>query len=170
VLRRNALSLALLAGILALIFWSFWPSKPESVPLATASVSARVAPPAARVEPAPLPVERSALADELNSSRGDIAADLHVVLELISAFRTNFPRAGNPVGSNAEITAALSGRNALHVAFIAPDHAAINRDGELCDRWGTPFFFHAESGTRMSIQSAGPDKKMHTADDSMLAP
>ena len=169
-LRRNALTLALLAGILALFFWFFWPTKPASKPPATASVSAGVEAPAARPEPAPLPVERSALADELNASRGDITADLRIVLELISAFRTNFPRAGNPVGSNAEITAALSGRNPLHVAFIAPDHAAINRAGELCDRWGTPFFFHAESGTRMSIHSAGPDQKMHTADDIMLAP
>ena len=81
-----------------------------------------------------------------------------------------FPGPGHPVVTTAETPAALSGRNALHVAFIAPDHAAINRAGELCDRWGTPFFFHAESGTRMSIHSAGPDQKMHTVDDIMLAP
>ena len=169
-LRRNTLTLALLTGILALIFWFFWPTRPEPLPPALTPVSAGLTEPTARAQSAPLPVERSALADELNSSRTDIAADLRIVHEMIAAFRTNFPRNGNPVGSNAEITAALSGRNALHVAFIAPDHPAINRDGELCDRWGTPFFFHAESGTRLNIQSAGPDKKRHTADDIMLAP
>jgi hypothetical protein len=115
-------------------------------------------------------VERSALADTLNSPQSTIAADLRIVLDLITAFRTNFPREGNPVGSNAEITATLSGRNALRFAFIAPNHPAINRAGELCDRWGTPFFLHAESGTRMTIQSAGPDQRLHTADDMVLAP
>ena len=115
-------------------------------------------------------MERSALADTLNTPQSTIAADLRIVLDLVSAFRTNFPREGNPVGSNAEITAALSGRNALRFAFIAPDHPAINRAGELCDRWGTPFFFHAESGTRMTIQSAGPDHRLHTADDIVLVP
>ena len=110
------------------------------------------------------------MADTLNAPQTTIAADLSIVLELVTAFRTNFPREGNPVGSNAEITATLSGRNALRFAFIAPDHPAINRAGELCDRYGTPFFFHAESGMRMTIQSAGPDQRLHTADDVVLAP
>ena len=85
-------------------------------------------------------------------------------------FRTNFPHDGNPVGSNAEITAVLTGKNKLRYAAIPPGHPAINAAGELCDRWGTPFFFHAESGTRMGIRSAGPDKKMWTDDDVALTP
>jgi len=165
VLRRNALTFALLVAICSLLLWFFGspasvapPSTPPPAPLAV------------RVPPTPLPVERSALADMLNSPQSTIAADLRIVLDLVTAFRTNFPREGNPVGSNAEITANLSGRNALRFAFIAPDHSAINRAGELCDRWGTPFFFHAESGTRMTIQSAGPDQRLHTPDDIVLAP
>ena len=55
-------------------------------------------------------------------------------------------------------------------ALIPPDHPAINRRGELCDRWGTPFFFHAESAKQMSIRSAGPDKKMWTDDDVVFSP
>ena len=47
---------------------------------------------------------------------------------------------------------------------------AINRNGELCDRWGTPFFFHAESAAHMEIRSAGPDKKMWTDDDVAFSP
>lgn len=35
---------------------------------------------------------------------------------------------------------------------------------------GHPVLFHAESGTRMGIPSAGPDKKMWTADDIVLTP
>ena len=85
--------------------------------------------------------------------------------------RTNLPRTGNPVGTNAEITAVLAGNNKLQLALIPADHPAINRStGELLDRWGTPFFFHAESGSRMEIRSAGPDKKHHTADDEAFIP
>jgi hypothetical protein len=165
VLRRNALTLALLVAICSLLLWFF--GSPAPTRTSVNPPPTPLAPPAA---PTPLPVERSALADTLNSPQSTIAADLRIVLDLITAFRTNFPREGNPVGSNAEITATLSGRNSLRFAFIAPDHPAINRAGELCDRYGTPFFFHAESGMRMTIQSAGPDLRLHTADDVVLAP
>jgi hypothetical protein len=114
--------------------------------------------------------DRSHLADDLNAPAKDVRSDLRVVAEILEAFRSNFPHDGNPVGSNAEITRALTGRNKLQLALIPSDHPAINSAGELCDRWGTPFFFHAESGTRMGIRSAGPDHKMWTADDIVLEP
>lgn len=114
--------------------------------------------------------DRSHLADNLNSPSGTIQADLRIVEDILATFRTNFPREGNPVGTNAEIVAVLTGKNKLGLALIPADHPAINKIGELCDRWGTPFFFHAESGSRMAIESAGPDKKRHTADDVVFAP
>jgi hypothetical protein len=120
--------------------------------------------------PAVADSERSHLADHLNSPTGTIQADLRIVEEILGTFRSNLPREGNPVGTNAEIVAVLTGKNKLRFAFIPPDHPAINKAGELCDRWGTPFFFHAESGTRMTVESAGPDKKRHTADDVVFAP
>src|SRR4051794_19760856 len=60
--------------------------------------------------PAPA-VQESDLARELNAPSSDIRADLRVVSDVLEAFRSNFPRDGNPVGSNAEITAALTGKN-----------------------------------------------------------
>ena len=39
------------------------------------------------------------------------------------------------------------------------------RDGELVDRWGTPYFFHSVSAEKMEIVSAGPDKELWTDDD-----
>ena len=73
---------------------------------------------------------------------------------------------GNPVGVNAEITSQLSGKNPKQVNFIRPEAGMrINAQGELVDPWGTPYFFHQLSGTEMEIHSAGPDKKMWTADD-----
>jgi hypothetical protein len=157
---------------LAAAIWFFWPglrqrnSETPQLALPTNNrppLEARAVPPAAS-EP------RSELADTLNSPTTDIRADLRVVASILDAFRTNFPHDGNPVGNNAEIIAALTGRNRLRLALIPRDHPAINAQGELCDRWGTPFFFHAESGTQMAIRSAGPDKKMWNADDVVLAP
>ncbi len=73
---------------------------------------------------------------------------------------------GNPVGTNPEITAALNGENPQQVKFLnAESGHRINGRGELVDAWGTPFFFHQISGTEMEIRSAGPDRKMYTADD-----
>ncbi len=131
-------------------------------PAGVPSVSPASAPIRAGTAPA---IARSTLADGLNSPGQDIFADLRQINDLLAAFRSNFPRDGNPSGSNAEITAALAGRNKLQLALLPPDHPAINRDGELCDRWGTPLFLHPESGTRMDLRSAGPDRKLWTDDD-----
>ena len=181
-MKANRLTFTLCALICALLTWFFWPTSPSRAPspsqisnpqsqipplTATPPPSAPRTPP---TTPAP-PAERSTLADLLNAPSKNIRDDLRVVSEILETFRTNFPRTGNPVGTNAEITAVLAGNNKLQLALIPADHPAINRStGELLDRWGTPFFFHAESGSRMEIRSAGPDKKHHTADDEAFIP
>ena len=116
------------------------------------------------------PEPASHLADDLNAPSGTIRRDLEILNEVFATWQTNFPHDGNPVGENAEITAALTGANPLHFAFIPKNHRAINNRGELCDRWGTPFFFHQLSGTQMEIRSAGPDEKFGSADDVEFAP
>ena len=73
---------------------------------------------------------------------------------------------GNPVGTNPEITRALNGENPRQSRFLKPeDGMRINANGELIDPWGTPYFFHQLSATETEIHSAGPDKRMWTADD-----
>ncbi len=176
-LRKNALTLALVAAILALLLWNFWPRPASDPKLETQNPKTSSAPPVPNPKPETpnpkpqtSPREVSTLADSLNSSTTTIADDLRLVALVLETFRSNFPRSGNPVGLNSEITATLTGQNQLRLALIPPDHPAINREGELTDRWGTPFFFHAESATRMTITSAGPDKKLHTSDDESFAP
>lgn len=110
------------------------------------------------------------LAPDLNAPGKTIRDDLKALDGVFSVWQTNFLHTGNPVGTNPEITAALTGHNSLRTAFISPKNSAINRDGELCDRWGTPFFFHQLSGTKMEILSAGPDRKRGTDDDAVLTP
>lgn len=181
-MKANRLTFTLCALILALLTWFFWPTSPSRAPSPSqiSNPQSQIPPPTAPpppsaprtppTTPAP-PAERSTLADLLNAPSKNIRDDLRVVSEILETFRTNFPRTGNPVGTNAEITAVLAGNNKLQLALIPADHPAINRsNGELLDRWGTPFFFHAESGSRMEIRSAGPDKKHHTADDEAFLP
>ena len=71
----------------------------------------------------------------------------------------------NPIGNNAEITKALTGDNLKQVKIPVPPGSTVNADGEMCDRWGTPYFFHQLSGRQMEVRSAGPDREMNTADD-----
>ena len=71
----------------------------------------------------------------------------------------------NPVGSNAEITRVLTGGNLKQLKLQPPPGSSINSQGEMCDRWGTPYFFHQLSAKQMEIHSAGPDRLMGTSDD-----
>ena len=172
-------SLIITAALLIALVWFLWPGHEISdAPPPAARVASTATPPESPLErggaqrrgvSAP-PLEISPLADNLNSPAADIRADLNILRDVLDNFRSNFPRDGNPVGNNAEITATLTGSNKLRYAVVPPHHPAINRDGELCDRWGTPFFFHAESAAKMGIRSAGPDKKMWTEDDVALGP
>ncbi len=71
----------------------------------------------------------------------------------------------NPEGSNEEITKALLGDNLKQVRVNMPEGSQVSKGGELCDPWGTPYFFHQLSKQKMEIRSAGPDLKMWTNDD-----
>jgi len=136
---------------------------PAPAPDEPGDVSAPISLPAARALPtadADFP-----LAAELNAPDSTAVRDLDLVSQILDAWRSNFPREGNPVGQNVEITAALTGRNLLDLALLPRTHRAINSRGELCDRWGTPLHFHQLSGEHMELRSAGPDRDFGTADD-----
>ena len=173
-----ALVAVLLTGLgLTMIFISAGrPVAKKAVPPA-AQPSTRDALPSANLA-SPLSASRSPLspeppsplADELNSPRITIQRDLQILNAVLLTWQTNFHGQGNPVGDNAAITAALTGKNPLNFQFIPREHPAINASGVLCDRWGTPFFFHALSGTRMELRSAGPDRQMYTDDDIVFTP
>jgi hypothetical protein len=74
----------------------------------------------------------------------------------------------NPVGNNAEIMRAILGDNRKQAKIGAPENQTMNAEGELCDRWGTPYFFHQISRDKMEVRSAGPDRQMWTADDRQM--
>ena len=124
----------------------------------------------ARGEEAPYDEADFPIIAPLNAPVSTISRDLEVVSQVFEAWLSNFPHDGNPVGDNAEITAALMGQNRLGFALIPEGHPAVNARGELCDRWGTPFRFHQLSGTQMEIRSAGPDRRFATDDDAVWTP
>ena len=139
------------------------PSTNLPVPAAGTSLAPSVA-----VSPAlaPLPSGTDYSSELLASAPSDIppATILENVRTAVRQYGSQF--GGNPVGTNPEITSALNGGNPKQARFLNPDAGMrINAKGELIDPWGTPYFFHQLSGTDMEIRSAGPDKRMWTADD-----
>ena len=92
----------------------------------------------------------------------EAAIDLDKVNMSLRDYRTLMSE--NPIGTNAEITRALNGGNPKQ-ARLVQEGLAINPNGELVDRWGTPYFFHQLSKDHMEIRSAGPDRQMETNDD-----
>lgn len=128
------------------------PVPPGTTPLPAA------APPGAWVHPSPV--------TESAATSVDIGEDLSAVDSTIRSFQSVLGE--NPIGSNAEITGALLGNNLKQIKLEVPVGSSVNREGEMCDRWGTPYFFHQVSGTEMEIRSAGPDRIMWTGDDTQL--
>lgn len=91
-------------------------------------------------------------------------------LTLVSRLMENFQllvksAADRPLSANEDWAAALRGHNPARERFLPDPHAALNTNGQLVDRWGTPLFFHALGGRRYELRSAGPDRKLWTDDD-----
>lgn len=82
---------------------------------------------------------------------------------MLRDFRTRL--GGNPEGTNAEIMKAVMGANRVQARLGPPEGQRINDEGELLDRWGTPYFFHQLSMNEMEIRSSGPDRTIYTTDD-----
>ncbi|MDF1862618.1 MAG: type II secretion system protein GspG [Verrucomicrobiales bacterium] len=109
-------------------------------------------------------VEAVQIAESLHSPDSSIEEDLDFLEQILSIYRLSFEQ--NPVaGDNQMVMEALLGGNPRNLVVFPSDHPAINAKGELLDRWGNPYFFHALSGTEMEIFSAGPDGVLNTADD-----
>lgn len=142
----------------------------ERVPAAPSAEAAPSAPPSVALEPppAPLPKTRSGVT-QLPPPSADAEALERDLTHVQFMFREYHDVLGeNPVGNNAEIMRAILGDNLKQAKIGAPEGQTVNGEGELCDRWGTPYFFHQVSRDKMEIRSAGPDRKMWTADDRQM--
>jgi hypothetical protein len=108
-------------------------------------------------------------ADRLHSEEHGTEQDLQIVAEFLETYAR--ATGGQPIGENADITAALTGTQYPgQKGRVFPQNHRALRNGQLIDRWGQPFWFHPNSGSSMEIRSAGPDRQLFTPDDVMLNP
>ena len=147
------------------------PLPPSAKPAEPVRMTSAVSPgvPLVRTAPAParpvvagLPAVARASASR-TEPQVDGRAELDGVQFMLRDFRTRLGE--NPVGSNAEIMRSLMGGNAVKAFLGPPPGQSLNADGELVDRWGTPYFFHQLSKSSMEVRSAGPDQRLWTPDD-----
>jgi hypothetical protein len=125
------------------------PVKPAIMPPAASPGSSS---PASSPPPGPLVDDTAAVAIQLDQ-----------VSFMLRDYRTI--TGDNPIGTNAEIMEAVMGGNPKGARLGPPEGQYLNPQGELVDRWGTPYFFHQLSATNMEIRSAGADKVLWTIDD-----
>ena len=173
-MKRAALFLLLLVaagGLLMLLVRQPRPSTLEAEPRATTATATPKAP-AGTEEAAPAMSQAEAarqgspLAARLNAPETPPAQDVVILRDLVSQYVTALQRrAGPPIGDDADLARALTGRNPLKLAVIPGDHPAISAEGRLLDRWGTPYHIHARSSQSFEFRSAGPDKRLFTGDD-----
>jgi hypothetical protein len=156
--------------LVVLLLWRPWEEDQSGAVQVEPSSPAAPAPPSQpqgglviEPEPAPAvtpPVEPKGLSPQEVQAVRDAIDNLEFVFR---DFATAL--GGNPVGTNAEITAALRGDNLKQVKLEMPTGSSVNPAGELCDPWGTPWFFHQLSSRKMEIRSAGKDRELYTEDD-----
>ena len=170
-MKRTVVTLLLLALAAGLWGWrqSVFrdPAKPEDV-VAPEDAGVPAPPVADPAAPASAGPGRYAPLDRLHDPAQTVAEDLRILRDLFFHYQIAVKDlSGNPIGTNEEIVRALQGRNRARLAFLSADHPALDGAGRLCDRWGTPYFFHALAGDRMEIRSAGPDRVLFNADDAV---
>ncbi|NJM38779.1 MAG: hypothetical protein HC845_13420 [Akkermansiaceae bacterium] len=92
--------------------------------------------------------------------------DIQLMARAISTFFVINKQASQlPLSANEEWAAALSGKKPGTEPWISNQCPAIDSQGRLVDRWGTPLHFHSLGGKMWEIRSAGPDRKSWTSDD-----
>jgi hypothetical protein len=181
-LRRRALALLAVALAVAATIW-FTATRPPPgsagfQPAPPPSDSPTPPPPAPQPPPAfspsrpalaavaPDPAHpRSPLADTLHSPATTPEDDLRAIAEILRLYRERFG-ALPAFETNAQLVNALAGANPRRLGLLPRDVPAVSpATGELLDRWGTPLHVHAVSREILELRSAGPDRRLFTADD-----
>lgn len=182
-----SLGSALLLGAIAALCW--WVNQDEPPPVLTAEstslgntkglIGTGVAGQGTRVAfapettrmVAPTPSGTLVVADiadsagRLHAAETTVQDDLEILESMIEFFRRANGDQVPSGGLNEEIVAQMRGANDRRIAVFPEKHPSLNAQGQLLDRWGTPYYFHPVSHTVIELRSAGPDGKLWTADD-----
>jgi hypothetical protein len=96
--------------------------------------------------------------------------DLAALADLTANYLQAVPSASRPaLGFNADLARALADRDTLGDAALPATHPALV-NGQLIDRWGTPWQIHPLAADVLQLRSAGPDRRLYTADDLVTPP
>lgn len=156
-MRRLAIPLALvvLASLCLILALSFRTSSPT-----TTSAAPERSAYATKTQFVPSPLER--LHSPETDAKVDVSALQAVLTGLAQSLQGNLP----PIGDDRDLARALLGRNRDGLAFLPANSPAYDAaTGHLRDRWSTPYHVHPRAPRDFEIRSAGPDKKLFTADD-----
>jgi len=124
-----------------------------------------------RKTPPPLPeppvvAEPLAVITEINDPQGTAADDVRILKEMVANFLSAVKEPYRPpLGINEDFAKAFTGGNRYGDVFLATNHPSLNEQGQLIDRWGTPYHFHPRAADAVDVRSAGPDRKLFTEDD-----
>ncbi len=108
--------------------------------------------------------ESAKAAAAMHNPDTDPQTDLEALESMFSLYRWAYKYVPEG-GDNRELVSALLGDNPKNLVFLPAKHAKLNADGELLDRWGTPYFFHKISDQVIDVISAGPDRRLWSSDD-----
>ena len=170
-----ALGFLAFAALSALLWWTSHRSRPQpALPPSASRMTAEMDLPGAfapgdpprPLSPRAATPDRPALAwERLLAADGSPAEDLAALRDLVAGYlQSGLGAARRTIGFNEDLIPALTDPAALGEAALPADHPAI-RDGRLLDRWGTPWQVHPLAGDLIQLRSAGPDRRLYTADD-----
>lgn len=164
---KNVLVIALQIAVVWYLF-SIRPTTPEAADSGAAAETDGVSPASthstapAKKEPLIGEIILRDYASPATSPENDLTSLAHLMDNFTLLVKS---AADLPLSGNEDWAAALRGANPAHERFLPDQHAALDAQGRLVDRWGTPLFFHALGTRQFELRSAGPDKKLWTDDD-----
>lgn len=160
--RRLAAGL-LLIGLLAVALGWLWP-RPSAAPALAAAVRP-TAPPAS-----PASSAADSAGARLLAADGSPREDLAALLDLVDTLLQTVPVMQRPpLGFDTDLARALADPDLMGEAALPANHPAL-RAGRLVDRWGSPWLVHPLSSDVIQLRSAGPDRRLFTADDLVAPP
>jgi hypothetical protein len=168
-MNRRILRSGVLAILAAALVWmAVDRRKPAPAPPAPSAVSPQPPAPAAPdlLEPREATPDHPLESwERLLARDGSPQEDRDALADIVTNYLQSQPDSRRPpLGTNDEITRALTDREATGDAVIPANHPAIV-DGQLVDRWGSPWFFHQQAADFIEVRSAGPDRRLFTEDD-----
>ena len=159
---------AFIVALALVVVLGFWLTRRP--PLDASSVGTQPTQTARSAAPEPTPSHAALLGETILRGYADTNLPPENDLTLLARLMENSllllkSAANRPLSANEDWADLFRGQNAAREIFLPAQHTALNARGQLIDRWSTPLFFHALGGGRYEIRSAGPDKKLWTADD-----